>query len=207
MGSQVAYEKLVRAAAELALQQLLPEVAPGPNQSVSRGAPVAVVAMGQSQVLRSIAATVRDGAESMMTELYAKQAQIDALMMEFCPGEMAEGQKENWGCRDRQANGARTEASGAPAFVRLTGQQVMDALAFVAPDCFHVINRDSEVASARESFQEQMACEITIGTFPETRSDDGELLQAGVYAWLAEQPQVGRVALGPGPQVPKADTA
>ena len=37
-----------------------------------------------------------DGAEKQAAEIERLQAQIDSLMLEYCPNEMTEAQKENW---------------------------------------------------------------------------------------------------------------
>lgn len=36
----------------------------------------------------------------------ARQAKIDALMLEYCPGEMSEGQKARWGRHQVPSNGS-----------------------------------------------------------------------------------------------------
>lgn len=41
--------------------------------------------------------------ERLRKELDAKQAEIDRLMLEFCPDEMTEEQKAEWAARQRPA--------------------------------------------------------------------------------------------------------
>lgn len=42
--------------------------------------------------------------EELKRELAAKQAQIDALMLEFCPDEMTDEQRANWARNQRRSH-------------------------------------------------------------------------------------------------------
>jgi hypothetical protein len=177
--------------------------------------------MGEaSEQLKMLAMRVRQGADAMVAELEAKQAKIDALMLEFCPDEMKPEQRENWARAQRrvprtfggdgavkggdgQADGAasRRTAGTPPRTISMTGQQVMEVLTLVVADCFQVVNRDSEVEFARETFREQMESEVTIGFVEAHVTKEGEARPAGLYAWLTEYPEEGSVQLG-GEEVP-----
>jgi len=51
--------------------------------------------------LMSLAVKVRNGADVLLAEVDSRQAKIDALMLEFCPGQMTEEQKSNWAHQQR----------------------------------------------------------------------------------------------------------
>ena len=41
--------------------------------------------------------------ESLRQQLAAKQAEVDALMLEYCPNEMSQEQLDNWAAHQRPA--------------------------------------------------------------------------------------------------------
>lgn len=47
------------------------------------------------------------GVEAMRQQLAAKQAEVDALMLEYCPNEMTKEQLDNWAAHQCVAKGAR----------------------------------------------------------------------------------------------------
>jgi hypothetical protein len=51
-----------------------------------------------------IVPTQRRQIENLTQALYAKQAKIDALMLEFCPGEMSAEQRADWAKHQRASN-------------------------------------------------------------------------------------------------------
>lgn len=59
--------------------------------------------------------------QNLWSTVHSKQARIDALMLEFCPGEMSDSQRKEWGENQRVAppevahNSVCQEADGCPA--------------------------------------------------------------------------------------------
>lgn len=205
------YSGLVQAAADLVQHQFLPSWVAEDYEAKTMSTAKLADRMGHvSDNLKAIAMRVRENADALVAERDALQARVDALMLEFCPEEMTEQQKANWARHQRpvqslrQHGGVRDSAkdskvsgpAGVEAELRLTGRQVMDALGFVAPDCFTIVNRDSEVEFARATFAEQMESEVTIGRLAAHRTDEGEERPAGVYAWMTEYPEEGSILLG-----------
>lgn len=70
---------------------------------------------------------------------------------------------------------------GEPVGITLTGKQLRNALEFVNPDGV--------------SDLDQLECEVTIRHFPDAIDGDGEAMPSGIYAYLAEYPEEGRVSL------------
>ena len=61
-------------------------------------------ANAQLQGMRSRLAKACDYAMAQQRELNAKQAKIDALMLEYCPNEMTPEQIEEWGKHQRRVD-------------------------------------------------------------------------------------------------------
>ncbi len=215
MDARQGFGALVQAAADLVNQRFLPSWVAEDYPTKTMSTVKVAQRMGEaSEQLKIVAMKVRQGADSLMAELEAKQARIDALMLEFCPDEMTPEQKEQWARAQRRVprsfgeHEAQDKPNGVGETVRaagvrqsgpilsMTGQQVMDALGLVAPDCFQVVNRDSEVQFARETFQEQMESEVSNVHMSAHVADDGETRPAGLYAWLSEHPEEGSILLG-----------
>lgn len=216
------YSGLVQAAADLVQHQFLPSWVAGDYEAKSMSTAKLADRMGHvSDNLKAIATRVRENADALVAERDALQARVDALMLELCPDEMTEQQKANWACHQRpvqslrqhgdERDGAKGSNASGPAGVevelRLTGRQVMDALGFVAPDCFTIVNRDSEVDFARATFAEQMESEVTIGRLAAHRTEEGEERSAGVYAWMTDYPEEGSIVLGCADESEKAAEA
>lgn len=297
MEARQGFGVLIKAAADLVQHRFMPSwVAEDYTTRTMSTTKVARLMEQASEQLKTLAYQVRNGADVLMAEVDARQAKIDALMLEFCPDEMTAEQKENWARNQRPAKSFTANAAspaecaevrqpevasppgslpwqsvdvlppmkpgalgllecrkllvwvnetgmtgfargsctataeGAkPAFradgmvgewkishwlyvdapgdasgrsigtqqaLTLTGRQVMDALEFVAGDCFRVIGKDSEIEFARQTFAEQMASEVSIGSFAVRTGSDGEAMPAGVYAWMADHPEEGSIRLG-----------
>jgi hypothetical protein len=216
MDAKQGFGTLIQAAADLVNHSFLPSwVAEDYPTKTMSTAKVAQRMGDASEQLKLLAMRVRQGADAMVAEVDAKQAKIDALMLEFCPDEMTPEQRENWARAQRRvprtfggdeasqgkerrddAATIRATAGTQHRTISMTGQQVMDALYLVAPDCFQVVNRDSEVEFARETFREQMESGITIGFVEAHVTNEGEERPAGLYGWLTEHPEEGSVQLG-----------
>lgn len=64
---------------------------------------------------RKLAEAVEEAAdeiELLCAQVDALQARVDALMLEFCPDEMTDAQKENWARHQRPALGANLRLGG-----------------------------------------------------------------------------------------------
>jgi hypothetical protein len=210
MDSRQGFGTLVQAAADLVNHRFLPSWVAEDYPTKTMSTAKVAQRMGEaSEQLKIVALKVRQGADALMAELEAKQARIDALMLEFCPEEMTADQKERWARAQRmvprsfggheaqaRAKAATPTAQRNGPIMTMTGKQVMAALDLVAPDCFKVVNRDSEVEFARETFREEMEAEVSIGYMGSHVADDGEARPAGLYAWLSEHPEEGSILLG-----------
>ena len=211
VSTQDGYEKLIKAASELSLMQLMGKAVGSASGQSATGSAREQGEFMHATVLKVIAGNVREGAEALSRELQARQAKIDQLMLEFCPSEMTPEQKSNWARHQRTMGSSSTTGAsnqldadesqgvadcGPVVSLSLTGRQVMDVLTFVAPDCFQVINKDSEVAFARKTYEEEMEAGVTIGRFAERKGAEGEAMPAGLYAWLTDQPGEGRILMG-----------
>lgn len=70
---------------------------------------------------------------------------------------------------------------GEPVGITLTGKQLRNAIEFVNPDGVGDLD--------------QLECEVTIRHFNDAIDGDGEPMPSGIYAYLAEYPEEGRVSL------------
>jgi hypothetical protein len=88
---------LIKAAADLVHHRFMPSwVAEDYPHKTMSTAKLARLMEEASEQLKTLAYRVRQGTDALMSELDARQAKIDALMLEFCPDEMTADQLENW---------------------------------------------------------------------------------------------------------------
>lgn len=74
----------------------------------------------------------------------------------------------------------------------LNGYQIRSALAFVAPDATHEPKNDKEA----QILESELETDLSFGMFEAGKDEEsGEEMPAGLYCWLTEYPEEGRIHL------------